>query len=130
MVYILGNCPVCGALISKTIDDDIMRIMEEHGKEDAYITVFDCSVCKEKKLSRANIYSKNLGIAEKWKGGTMTLKDLLEVTNVNVVLMNNLSEMAIVNPRYIGVIAEKVLNKTVGSIETRSDMIKVWLEDD
>lgn len=60
----------------------------------------------------------------------MTLKDLLEVTNVNVVLMNNLGEMAIVNPRYIGVIAEKVLNKTVGSIETRSDMIKVWLEDD
>lgn len=60
----------------------------------------------------------------------MILKDLLEVTNVDVVLTNNLSEMVIVNPRYIEVMAEKVLNKTVGRIETRSDMIKVWLEDD
>ncbi len=61
----------------------------------------------------------------------MILKDLLEVTNVNVIIMHNLCEMAIINPTYcIWLLAETALNKTVKKIETRSDMIKVWLEDD
>lgn len=61
----------------------------------------------------------------------MTLKDLLEVTNVNVIIMYNLCEMAIINPTYyIGLLAEMALNKTVKKIETRSDSLKVWLEED
>lgn len=60
----------------------------------------------------------------------MTLKDLFEVTNVNVIIMHNLCEMAIVKPTYIWLLAEKILNKTVKKIETGSDTLKVWLEDD
>ena len=60
----------------------------------------------------------------------MTLKDLLEVTNVNVIIMHNLCEMAIINPTdCIGLLAETALNKTVKKIGTRSDLLKVWLED-
>ena len=61
----------------------------------------------------------------------MILKDLLEVTNVNVIIMHNSCEMAIIKSTYcIGLLVETALNKTVKKIETRSDMIKVWLEDD
>ena len=61
----------------------------------------------------------------------MILKDLLAVTNANVLIMGNLCEMAIVNPRYSSeLLTERVLNKTIGRIETRSDMFKVWLEED
>ena len=68
MVYILGNCPVCGAPISKIINDDIIRIMEEHGKEDDYITVFDCSVCKEKIKSGEWLFQEpwNCREIERW----------------------------------------------------------------
>lgn len=59
----------------------------------------------------------------------MILKDLLAVTNASVIIMDNLCEMAIVNPRYSELLAERVLNKTIGRIKTRSDMFKVWLEE-
>ena len=58
MVYVLGNCPICGTPISKTINDDIARIMDEqaHGIVYDYITVFDCPVCREKMKSRELLF--------------------------------------------------------------------------
>lgn len=59
----------------------------------------------------------------------MLLKDLLDIVNVNVVLMYDSSEMAIVKPMYTEILAEKVLNATVKKIDIRTDMIRVWLEE-
>lgn len=59
----------------------------------------------------------------------MLLKDLLDIVNVNVVLMYDSSEMAIVKPMYTEILAEKVLNTTVKKIDIRTDMIRVWLEE-
>lgn len=65
MVYIAGNCPICGTPISKTVNDDLMRIMEEQarGKEVDFITVFDCPVCREKMKSRELLFP----FPEPWK---------------------------------------------------------------
>ena len=59
----------------------------------------------------------------------MLLKDLLDIVNVNVVLMYDSSEIAIVKHMYTEILAEKVLNATVKKIDIRTDMIRVWLEE-
>ena len=59
----------------------------------------------------------------------MLLKDLLDIVNVNVVLMYDASEIAIVKYMYTEILAEKVLNATVKKIDIRTDMIRVWLEE-
>lgn len=70
MVYVLGNCPICGTPISKAVNDDIARIMEEQarGKEADFITVFDCPVCKEKMKSGECLFQEpwNCREIERW----------------------------------------------------------------